>query len=105
MCKTFYLDDVERDITEAKRWYAEQQAGLDVRFSAAVKETIMNIAEMPLAFTVRYKNVRIAHVKVFPYNVHFHVDEDKTKVIIIGIIHSKKRDAIFLDRSYSGEEA
>ena len=37
MTQEFYLDEVENDIDEAKRWYAEQQTGLDVRFAAAVK--------------------------------------------------------------------
>jgi len=98
MYQEFYLDEVENDITEAKRWYVEQQAGLDVRFAAAVKETITNIVKMPSSYSLRYKNVRIAHTKVFPYNVHFYVDEEKAQVVIIGIIHNKRNNALFLDR-------
>jgi len=98
MYQEFYLDEVENDIAEAKRWYAEQQAGLDVRFAAAVKETVTNILKMPSSYAVRYKNVRIAHTKVFPYNVHFYIDEEKVQVVIIGIIHNKRNNALFLDR-------
>ena len=98
MYQEFYLDEVENDIAEAKRWYAEQQTGLDARFVAAVKETVTNIVKMPSAYAVRYRNVRIAHTKVFSYNVHFYVDEDKAQVVIIGIIHNKRRNALFLDR-------
>jgi len=67
MFQGFYLDEVENDVAEAKRWYAEQQTGLDVHFAAAVKETVTNIVKMPSSYAVRYKNVRIAHTKVFPY--------------------------------------
>jgi len=98
MYKDLYLDEVEDDIVKAKQWYAEQQAGLDARFAAAVKETVTNILKMPSSYAVRYRNVRIAHTKVFPYNIHFYIDEDKAQVVIIGIIHNKRGNALFLDR-------
>ena len=98
MYKVFYLDEVENDLIAAKQWYAEQQKGLEVRFTVAVKETLSNILKMPSAYSVRYRNVRIAHTKIFPYNVHFYIDEAKAQVVIIGIVHNKRRDAISLDR-------
>jgi mRNA-degrading endonuclease RelE of RelBE toxin-antitoxin system len=98
MYKDLYLDEVENDIAVAKQWYAEQQKDLDVRFAAAVKETLSNILKMPSAYAVRYRNIRIAHTKVFPYNIHFYIDETKTQVVIIGIVHNKKNNALFLDR-------
>jgi plasmid stabilization system protein ParE len=98
MYQEFYLDEVENDIAEARQWYAEQQTGLDARFAAAVKETVKNIVKMPSSYAVRYRNVRIAHIKIFPYNVHFYVDEEKAQVVIIGIIHNKRSNALFLDR-------
>jgi len=98
MYKVLYLDEVENDIAVAKQWYAEQQKDLDVRFAAAVKETLSSILKMPSAYAVRYRNVRIAHTKIFPYNVHFYMDETKTQVVIIGIVHNKRNNALFLDR-------
>jgi len=98
MCKFFYLDEVENDITSAKRWYAEQQEGLDMKFGIAVKEALSNILKTPLIYAVRYKNVRIAHTKKFPYNIHFYIDETNTTVVIIGVVHNKRNDALFLDR-------
>ena len=98
MYRVFYLDEVENDIAAAKQWYAEQQTDLDRRFAAAVKETLTNIVKMPSAYAVRYRNVRIAHTRIFPYNVHFYIDETKMQVIITGIVHNKKDDALFLDR-------
>jgi len=98
MYKVLYLDEVENDIAIAKQWYAEQQKGLDVRFSTAVKETLSSILKMPSAYSVRYRNIRIAHTKVFPYNIHFYIDEIKVQVVIIGIVHNKRNNALFLDR-------
>ena len=98
MYTELYLDEVESDITVAKQWYAEQQKGLELRFAAAVKETVSNILKMPSSYAVRYRNIRIAHTKVFPYNVHFYIDETKAQVVIIGIVHNRRNDALFLDR-------
>jgi len=90
MYKVFYLDEVDNDIAVAKQWYAEQQNNLDVRFVAAVKETVSNILKMPSAYAVRYRNIRIARTKIFPYNIHFYIDETKAQVVIIGIVHNKR---------------
>ena len=98
MYRAFYLDEVENDIIAAKQWYAEQQEGLDARFSTAVKETLSTILKMPSAFAVRYRNVRIAHTRIFPYNIHYYIDEIKAHVVFIGVVHNKRADALFLDR-------
>jgi mRNA-degrading endonuclease RelE of RelBE toxin-antitoxin system len=98
MYNFYYLDEVQNDITSAKQWYAERQTGLDIRFSTAVKEALEKILRMPLAYSVRYRNVRIAHTKTFPYNIHFYVDEDKSLVVFIGIVHNTRKDALFLNR-------
>ena len=98
MYKLLYLDEVEDDIAVAKQWYAEQQKDLDLRFASAVKDTLSNILKMPTAYAVRYRNVRIAHTKVFPYNVHFYIDETKAQVVIIGIVHNKRQNSLYIDR-------
>jgi mRNA-degrading endonuclease RelE of RelBE toxin-antitoxin system len=98
MYNVFYLDEVENDIAVAKKWYAEQQKDLDVRFTTSVKETLSDILKMPFVYAVRYRNVRIAHTKIFPYNIHFYIDETQTQVVIIGIIHNKRNNALFIDR-------
>ncbi len=94
----FYLDEVRNDILIAKQWYDEQQEGLGERFVSSVKKTLFDILKMPSAYAVRYRNVRIAHTKVFPYNIHFFIDESKKQVIIIGIVHNRRQDALFLYR-------
>jgi len=94
----FYLDEVKNDLLSSKQWYAREQEGLDERFVLVVKEAIANIVKMPSAYAIRYKNVRIAHTKVFPYNIHFYIDERKKQIIITGIVHNKRSDAVSLDR-------
>jgi len=98
MYKTFFLDEVQNDIDIAKKWYSEQQKDLDIKFVIAVKNTISRILKMPFAYAVRYRNVRIAHIEIFPYNIHFYIEEEKSQIVIIGIIHNKRKDALYIDR-------
>jgi len=96
--EVFYLDEVKVDLSSARQWYAEQQEGLDERFVLAVKEAVSNIIKMPSAYVPRYKNVRIAHTKIFSYNIHFYIDDGKKQIIITGIVHNKRNYAVSLDR-------
>jgi hypothetical protein len=53
---------------------------------------------MPSAYAIRYKNVRIAHTRIFPYNVHFFINEEAQQIVIIGVVHGKRKDALFIGR-------
>ena len=98
MYQAKYFDEVADDIREAKEWYKQQQEGLEERFALAVRETILTVLKMPSAYSVRYRNIRIAHTKIFPFNVHFYIDEITDTVVFTGIIFNKKHNAIFLER-------
>jgi hypothetical protein len=85
-----YLDEVETDILQAKIWYKAQRDGLENEFATAIEKAIQRILLTPHAYSIRYKNIRIAHPKKFPFNIHFFIkDSDKT-VVITAVIHSKR---------------
>ena len=85
-----YFDEVENDVREAKSWYKEQKVGLEIRFTKAIETTIHHILQNPFSYALRYKKIRIAHPKIFPYNIHFYVDESLQKVTITAIVHGKR---------------
>jgi plasmid stabilization system protein ParE len=85
-----YFDEVEADVCEAKDWYKQQQLGLEVEFAKAIEKAIEHIVNNPQIFSIRYKKTRIAHTKVFPYNIHFYIDEPQTSVVITAIVHNKR---------------
>ena len=89
--KIQFFDEVIFDIQEAKLWYKEKREGLEIEFSWAIEDIIEQIIKMPFSYSVRYKNIRIAHPKVFPYNIHFYVDETIESVVITAIIHNKRK--------------
>ncbi|MFT4204328.1 MAG: hypothetical protein QM610_10525 [Chitinophagaceae bacterium] len=59
--------EVRHDIRDAKRWYQKKNVLLPNRFMEEVKIVIAQVHQRPLSHSVRYKNVRIAHLKIFPY--------------------------------------
>lgn len=83
------FEEVLSDIRQAMQWYSEQSKGLEVRFAVAIEEVIHQVLRAPLAFAVKYKNIRIAHPRKFPYNIHFYVDEPNSLVVITAIVHGK----------------
>lgn len=96
--KDYYILPVARDeFREARKWYSSQKVkGLSNRFALAVKDAIVQILKNPGAYAVRYKNVRIAHVKIFPYAIHFFT-KDNT-IIITAIIYNRRNPAITMER-------
>ncbi|MCD6012081.1 MAG: plasmid stabilization system [Flavipsychrobacter sp.] len=95
--KLAYFKEARQDIRDAKEWYYDQLKGLEKRFSDDVKIAITRLKTNPYAHAVRYKKIRIAHPDIFPYSIHYYIDEELTRIVIIGIIHNS-RDSGFLNR-------
>lgn len=79
----YYYDAVKTDIIEAKDWYKKQQPGLEKRFAVEVKNCLKRVQNNPLNYEIKYKNVRTAFTSVFPYAIHFYLDDAKQQLIII----------------------
>ncbi|MEO8886738.1 MAG: type II toxin-antitoxin system RelE/ParE family toxin [Mucilaginibacter sp.] len=86
----FYFDEALLDIRDAKKWYFQQQKGLEKRFADDIKRSLSHIQKDPLHYEVRYKSVRLAHCNTFPYSIHFYIDEPTNRVVIIAIIHQHR---------------
>lgn len=87
--KIIYHINAENDIKHIQKWYKTQQDGLEKRFSLAVKDTIKYIIQNPLLFEVKYKNIRVAYTRVFPYGVHYLIHNNTIK--ILAIMHTSKK--------------
>ena len=93
-----YFDEVENDLAEAKAWYKSMQNGLEKRFAKAVEEAIIKLKRMPTTYAIRYKNIRIAYPVVFPYAIHFYIDEQQNMIIITAIIFAGRDPDFAKDR-------
>ena len=93
-----YFDQVFTEIQEAKIWYKEQKEGLEVEFALAIETAIQEVLKMPTSYSPRYKNVRIAHPKTFPYNIHFYIDELNETAVFTAIVHNKREPKFAMNR-------
>jgi hypothetical protein len=93
-----FFDEVINDIQEAKIWYKEKREGLEIEFAWMIEDTIEQIIKMPSSYAIRYKTIRIAHPKVFPYNIHFYIDELNNMIVITAIVHNRRNQVYATDR-------
>ena len=98
MYNSQYFDQVFTDIQEAKIWYKEQKEGLEIEFALSIERAIQKVLKMPTSYSTRYKNIRIAHPKTFPYNIHFYIDEVNEIVVFTAIIHNKREPKFAMNR-------
>ena len=92
--RLLYFDEVIQEVQEAKVWYKEKREGLEIEFALAVETAIQRIQRMPAAYSIRYKNVRLAYTKVFPYAIHFYINEKEKIVAITAIVHKKRHPSV-----------
>lgn len=80
--------EVKNDVLQAKDWYKSQQKGLEKRFANEVKITLKYLIQNPLLFQVKYKNIRTAYTAIFPYGVHYQLNEKNETITILGVFHT-----------------
>ncbi len=86
----------ETEISDAYIWYNFQKVNLGEVFRTELINAISNISKNPFAFQNRYKNIRIAYLKKFPYGIHFNVKENI--ITVISVFHSSRNPKIWENR-------
>tara|TARA_R110002096_G_scaffold219736_5_gene408241 strand:+ start:895 stop:1173 length:279 start_codon:yes stop_codon:yes gene_type:complete len=81
-------DEAQLNIKETSEYYIEISTSLNDKFTADLIKTIDELAEHPLYHQIRYKGIRIAHTKIFPFGIHFLID--KTTVRVLKVLHHKQ---------------
>jgi plasmid stabilization system protein ParE len=105
MYKSIILPLAREDIREAAKWYNERQNGLGEKFTAEVRAKVHFIRQNPYASNVRYDDVRTTVLNVFPYMVHFTIDERNKTVIVLAVLHTSRDSGIWEKRSSDKEKA
>lgn len=98
MYKSIILRQAKEDIREAAKWYNKQQKGLGKRFTAEVREIVHFIRQNPKASTIRYKNVRVTVLNVFPFLIHYAIDENNSTVIVSAVLHTSRNPELWQNR-------
>lgn len=86
--KVIILDEAKDDIIEAKIYYKKILKKLSIRFAADVKSAVSEIRINPLIFGFRFEKFRTANLSVFPYQVHYILDEANATILIFAVLHA-----------------
>ncbi len=86
------------DILNAVEFYKEINPNLAHQFLFRLKETVTFIEKAPFAFQIKYKHVRTALVEQFPYHIHFLIDEKRSCVVILALIHAHRKPIDYSER-------
>jgi plasmid stabilization system protein ParE len=84
---------VKADIVNAVDYYKNISPKLARQFLFRIREAKIYIKRAPLAFEVKYKNVRTLMLKQFPFHVHYVIDDSRMEIIIIAIVHAYRHPA------------
>lgn len=88
MYKAIILPLAKQDIKKAAEWYEQKQTGLGKRFVKEVGSKVSSIRSKPMATAIRYDDTRCAVLEVFPFMVHFTVDDALKVVVVSAVFHT-----------------
>ena len=86
------------DIEDIVDYYKSINYELANTFLDRLEEAKKYIANYPVAFQVKYKNVRTVLLKQFPYHIHYIVDDAKKQLVVLAVIHAYKNPKDYSNR-------
>jgi len=92
--KIVIYDEAKLDFREILNYYKEINPKLATRFNQSFKESLRVIKNNPELFQIRFDDVRIKILKIFPYLIHFTIYENL--IVIKAIYHSSRNSNLNL---------
>jgi len=92
------LPAAKQDIKEAAEWYNDKGKGLGKRFIVEVRVKVKFIKQNPNASAIRYDNIRTTVLPIFPFMIHYYIDEVQKNVIIVSVLHTSRNPDIRAER-------
>jgi plasmid stabilization system protein ParE len=83
-----FRENAVDDYQESVAYYEKISSHFAEKFFLEFKAAIAKIENNPLYFQVRYQNIRIAFLEVFPFGIHFFVEKDS--IHVLRILHTKR---------------
>ena len=87
-CKKVISDLATIDIKENAIWYNSKRKNLGKEFLVEIRKTVNYIVEFPTAFPVKYNEIRVAQVDVFPYSIHYFFDNQINTIFVSCVFHN-----------------
>lgn len=88
-----FKEEAKLDIKDAFLWYETKLEGLGLRFIDELENFLLYISENPFSCETKYRNHRVAVLKVFPYVIVYQIEE-KSVVVYAVFATSKNPDKL-----------
>ena len=96
--KVEFRKEAQLDILEAITWYEKRQEGLGDELFIALENVKHVIEQNPYHFEDKYKGIRKAITKRFPYIIYYRI-ESKNRVLVFTVLHMKRSSRLWKGRS------
>lgn len=77
-------------LKESAKFYESRQSGLGKKFTKSVRKKIHFAVKNPLAAEIKYDNVHVTYLKIFPFSIHYLYDTDQSVVFVSAIFHTSQ---------------
>lgn len=81
-------DEAKLNIKEALEYYSDISISVKDRFEVELTKSMELLFKNPLHHQVRYRDIRIAFTEVFPYGIHYIVENEY--IYVLKILHTKR---------------
>ncbi len=85
------------DILEAISWYEKNRTGLGDEFFIAIENEKHFIEQNPFYYEDKYKGIRKAITKKFPYILYYKIEPGK-RVLVYAVLHMKRSSKLWKGR-------
>ena len=92
-----FRKEAQQDILEAIAWYEEIRKGLGGELLIAIENEKNFIEENPYYHEDKYKGIRKAVTKRFPYILYYRI-ESENKVLVYAALHMRRNPRIWKRR-------
>jgi plasmid stabilization system protein ParE len=89
--------EADAELTEAREWYSQQRADLDLEFMESIDAALYRILSSPHLYPIVYNNLRRAVVRHFPFAVFYEVTENE--IHVIAFFHSRRDPEMWQSRA------
>ena len=95
MYKVIILPAANKDVKESAAWYELKRKGLGKRFVFDVRKKINRIKKSPLIYATRYDDIKTAVLDVFPFMIHYSINDSDNVIVISAVLHTSRNPEIW----------
>jgi len=84
-----FAREASREFRESVKWYDSRAAGLGLKFTDEIDNTIERIKQNPDLYQCVAENIRKIQMNRFPFSIYYQVENDV--LVVLRIFHNKRK--------------